>query len=355
MEQNQVQLFALINSIKQFSLYFLKRWYILFFAGVIGGGLGILYASFQKPKFKSNLTFALEENGGGLNGALNLAAQFGISIGNGGKDIFAGDNIIPILSSRRIVEDVLVSVDTVNNKEITLAQHYLDLNKISKYYTNHKRLGTIRFPVGLPREKFTYHQDSVMYSLFKNIVTNQLKVEKPDRKFNLYSIEFISDNEKFSKIFVERLLSAAIKFYTELRTRRSRQTIDILEAQLARLKGNATGAISKRAGVQDANLNPVFTDQLATIQKITVDVSAYGGAYAEVFKNLELAKYQYLQDIPLLQIIDAPNFPMENLKKGRLITGIYFALGFGFLAFIALYIKKVTSFTHVVEKDKLPT
>lgn len=354
MEQNQVQLFALIHSIKQFANYFLKRWYILFFAGVIGGGLGILYASFQKPNFQSRLTFALEENSGGLSGALNLAAQFGISIGNGGKDIFAGDNIIAILSSRRMVEDVLLSVDTIDNNAITLAQHYLELNKMSKYYTNHKRLGTIRFPVGLPREKFTYHQDSVLYVLYKAIATNQLKVEKPDRKFNLYSIEFISGNEKFSKIFIERLLSSAIKFYTELRTRRSRQTIEILEAQLARLKGNTIGAISKRADVQDANLNPVFTDQLSNVQKFTVDVSAYGGAYAEVFKNLELAKYQYLQDIPLLQIIDAPNFPMENLKKGRLITGIYFAFAFGFFAFIALYFKKLTSFNPVIENNKLP-
>jgi len=341
MDNNHKDLRILIQSSRNFLGYFLKWWWIIGLAVILGGILGVLYATYQKSVYQSRLTFALEENTGGLNGALGLAAQFGINIGGGGKDIFAGENIIAILNSRRIIEDVLLSADTINRNPVTLAQKYLEITNISKIFTNHKRLGTINFPAGVTREKFTYHQDSVLYILYKSIIENDLKVEKPDRKFNLYSIEFISKNEWFSKIFIERLLSSAIDFYTDLRTIRSRKTISILEKQLATLKGNTIGAISKRADIQDANINPVFADQPAKMQKFNLDVTAYGGAYSEVFKNLELAKYQYLQDIPLLQIIDAPNYPMENLKKGKKMTGIYGGVILGLLTIMALYFQKV--------------
>ncbi len=340
MDHNQLKINSLTAGIGNFIAYFLKRWWIFLIAGVLGGILGIVYATMQKPVYKSRLTFALEDNGGGLSGALNLAAQFGINLGGTGKDIFSGDNIIAILSSRRIIEDVLLSRDTIRGKEVTLADRYLQIGKLEKFYTNHKRLGTVRFPAGLPREKYTYHQDSVLFVIYNSIIKNALLVEKPDRKFNLYTIEFKSQDEKYAKIFVERLLSSAIQFYTELRTKRSRQTIDILENQIARIKGGALGAISRRADIQDANMNPAFADQSAKLQQYQVDISAYGGAYAEVFKNLEIARYQYLQDIPLLQVVDAPRYPMENLKKGRKIMAIYFGLFFVFATFVVLYIRK---------------
>ncbi len=67
---------------------------------------GLLYASKQEINYKSRLTFALDEGDqNGIGNFLNLASQFGINVGSG-KDIFAGDNIIDIMKSRRMIERV---------------------------------------------------------------------------------------------------------------------------------------------------------------------------------------------------------------------------------------------------------
>jgi uncharacterized protein involved in exopolysaccharide biosynthesis len=341
MESNQQKLFTFIKAISEFFSYFMKKWWIFLIAVLFGGGLGILYATIQKSTFRSKLTFALEDNNSGLNGALNLAAQFGINIGSTGKDIFAGDNIIAILTSRRIIEDVLLTTDTVNNKEVTLAQRYLQIEGLDEKIAKNKRLGNINYPVGLNRRNYSYHQDSILFEIYNIISKSALTVDKPDRKFNLYKIEFKSSNEKYSKIFIERLVNSAIGFYTELKTKRSKQTIAILEEQISRIKGGTINAITSKANVQDQNLNPAFENQSAKIQKIQIDISAYGGAYAEVYKNLEIAKYQYLQEIPLLQIVDEPKYPMENLKKGRKSQALLFGFIFFLLTFMILYILKI--------------
>lgn len=341
MESNQERLFTFIEALATFFFYFLKRWWIFLITVGIGGGLGILYSTIQTPVYKSRLTFALEDNNNGINGALNLAAQFGINVGNSGKDIFAGDNIIAILTSRRIIEDVLLTADTIENKKVTLAQWFLEIENLDDKIAKNKRLGLINFPVESLRENYTYHQDSILFEMYNIIAKTSLIVEKPDRKFNLYSIEFKSKNERYSKIFIERLISSAINFYTELKTKRSKQTIAILEEQISRIKGGTISAISQKASIQDQNLNPAFENQSAKIQKFQLDISAYGGAYGEVFKNLEIAKYQYLQDIPLLQIVDAPKYPMQNLKKGKKATAILFGSVFFIFTFVILYINKI--------------
>src|SRR5436190_3234757 len=72
----------------------LKKWWLFLIVGLLAGLAGIYYASKQKITYESKLTFALD-NGEGMSNAMNLAAQFGLNVGNN-TDIFEGDNIIEI-------------------------------------------------------------------------------------------------------------------------------------------------------------------------------------------------------------------------------------------------------------------
>ena len=61
------------------------------------------------------------------------------------------------------------------------------------------------------------------------------------------------------------------------------------------------------------------------VLKQQTNIQVYGAAYGEMFKNLELARFQYLNEIPLMQIIDKANYPMEIIKLGKLKAAILFA------------------------------
>jgi hypothetical protein len=319
-----------------------SKWWVLVIAGFLGGITGFLIAYFEKPRYESHLTFALDDGAGGLDGAISLAAEFGFNIG-GSKNIFEGDNILSLLTSRRIVERVLLSVDTLNGKPITMADYLTKISRDSTKKSTKKptlkelRLSKVSFPAGQPRESFSYLQDSVLLNLYKKLVLNGgLAVGKPDKKLNLYEVSVVSPDERFSKVFTDKLIKEATDFYVELKTRKSKSTLQILESRVRDTRGALSGAISSRAGIQDNNLNPAFQEAQASVQEKQVDISAYGAAYGELYKNLELARYQYLKDIPLLQVIDPADYPMKRIKKGKAFTAVLFATLFGFLTLVFL-------------------
>ncbi len=327
-----------IDAIKfLFKTIMVEKW-ILLIAIIAGGSLGVFYAHSNKAKFVAFTNFALEENTGGLSSALSLAAELGINLGSSGRDVFAGDNILLILKSRRIIEKILLKPDTISGSVAPMVEHYLKISRIGDVRAASKRLEGVKFDNRSSQGNLTYLQDSLIYLVYLNITTNELKVARPDRRWNIFTVEFKARNEQFAKKFSELLLAEAVAFYTELRTQRALQSLNILEERVARLKGSTQSALKSRADIQDANVNPVFAKQSADIQSKSIDVSSYGAAYTEIFKSLELARYQYLKEVPLLQVIDGPEYPLKFERKSRLIYGTLGSMAFFMLTLIFLLI-----------------
>ena len=162
--------------------------------------------------------------------------------------------------------------------------------------------------------------------------------DKPDRKYNIYEVNVINPDEKFTKDFTDSLVAATNNFYTEICTKKAKQTLDILEQRVANMKGMVNSSIGSRADIQDVNLNPAFSSAQVPVLKEQANIQVYSGAYAEMFKNLEIARYQYLKQIPLMQIIDAANYPMQKIKMGKLKTAIIFSLIAVFLTVLIIWL-----------------
>lgn len=319
-----------IRNLKIFFNFIFRNWLLIIIVGVVAGIGGMVYSTFQKPEYKSHLSFALDDgdNGGGIGNFLNLASQFGLNIG-GGKAMFAGDNILDIMKSRRMVETVFLSVDTFNNKPYSLIEYYLIITGIRK---SNSKIKNIHFPAGQQRTTFSYQQDSLLYKTYLKFADKNIVADRPDRKLSIYEVSVSSPEEKFTKDFTDRLVSETNNFYTEIRTKKAKETLDILQKRVDAMKENLNSSITKKATVQDVNINPAFTESQVPVQKQQANIQVYGAAYAEMFKNLELARFQYLNEIPLMQIIDAANYPMEKIKSGKLKMAVLFSV-FAELAF----------------------
>ena len=289
--------------------------------GAIGG---YFYAVFQKTQYQSYLSFALDEGGseGGGSAAMGLAAQFGISLG-GSQSVFTGDNILDIIQSRRMIEGTLLSVDTFDKKPMPLIEFYLENEK---HQANNDHSTSVKFYRGEPRSSFTYAQDSVLYNTYLKFKQEFILVRKPDKRLNVYEIMVTSHNEKFSKVFTDKLIDETNAFYTQIRSKKAGETLQILEKRVPDMKQKLDASISNKAAIQDANLNTPFADATVPLLKQESNAQVYSAAYAEMFKNLEVARFQYLQSIPLLQIIDAPNYPMNKIKPSKLKTAVIFSV-----------------------------
>ncbi|MEP7141832.1 MAG: hypothetical protein ABI707_03120 [Ferruginibacter sp.] len=306
---------------------FLSKWWVFVIVGILFGIAGILYAANQKPKFESRLTFSLDAGAsdGGLSGAMSLAAQFGFGLGTA-QSMFDGDNILEIMKSRRMIESVLLSVDTFEGKPFTLIDYYMESSGLKKRSENNRLLKDVSFPAGSKKGAMTYLQDSILYNVYQDFSKENLIAARPDRKFSIYEVKVTSMDEKFSKVFTDKIVEETIRFYTEISSKKDRETLEILEQRVASLRSNVGSSIDTRASSQDANINPAFASAQSPLLKVQYNMQAYGEAYKEMFKTLEIARYQYLKKMPLLQVIDHADYPMKKIKPGKLSTGLLFSV-----------------------------
>ena len=199
------------------------------------------------------------------------------------------------------------------------------------------------FPVTQDKTTFSYRQDSILNYMYMHIVEKCLYAEKPDRKLNIYEIDITSPDERLTKIFTERLVTETNLYYTELRTKKAQTTLSALESRANAMRESLSTSIIDKASVMDANINPAFATPQVPIIKRQAEMQVYGKAYEEIFKNLELARFQYLNDMPLLQIIDGADYPMKKIKLSKLFSGIGFSLLFTSILFIIhwlVYVRK---------------
>jgi hypothetical protein len=340
-EQQQMTSFAaFLRSIIHAYRFAKSKWLVLVLSGLVGGILGLAYAWLSKPSYESKLSFSIEEETKGAGGGLlSLASQFGVDVGNLGG-IFSGENILELFKSRRIIENSLLSPVAVNGKTMSFADFYLDMSGDKKAFAEDARLKNIQYPLSLPRAQFSVVQDSVLGNMYQSIAETMIGVNKPDKKFNIFYITCTSPNEQFSKLFSERLVEEVVKFYVVTKTKRSRTNVEVLEQRADSIKRAYFDALSGRASIADANVNPLFQTPLVGIQRKQTDITVLASAYGEIVKNLEIAKYTALKETPLIQIIDRPIYPLKKIKKSKRNFLIIGGGVFFFVTLTGLFLRK---------------
>jgi hypothetical protein len=318
--------------------FLLRKWLILLIAAIVGGVSGFLFAYFSKPQFESRLSFSLDAGSGadGISGSMNLASQLGLSVGGTGT-LFEGDNIIEIIKSRRMIEKVLLTNIEIDGKNQTLVNAYLNISGYGKKLDKKPRTKGIDFSVGSKKETLSYLQDSILYEVYQRMVKEDIEPGRPDKKLSLYELKVSSYNEKFSKEFTDKLIDVAEEYYIDITTKKERETVEVLEQSVDSITKKISSRLSSLAVVKDANFNPVYARAQVVPQMQQYSISSYSEAYKEIYKNLELARYKYIQKIPLVQIIDQADYPMNRIKKSEMKYALFFSIIALLFTFIVSY------------------
>ena len=322
--------------------FFLNKWKILFIAAIVGAGIGALVSIFKKPVYHAETTFVLEESDmGGLNQMSGLASLLGINIGSlGGSSsgIFQGDNIMELYKSDNMLGKTLLSPF---NSDSLLIDRFIGFNKLSKKWQ--RKVNLDQFDFSISREQFTVTQDSVVKEISKLIREKHLVVEKPNRKLSIIQVNINSKDEVFAKVFNETLVENVNSFYFETKTKKTAENVAILQAQSDSVRAVLDENLVEFAGMSDRIPFPNPLIQTATVEsrKKQIDIQAASGVYAEITKNLEIAKVNHRNNSPLIQIIDAPRLPLR-MTKIKLLKGIVFgSVIFIFLAMAFLYFRRI--------------
>lgn len=337
-EDQEVTIKDLIIKVQRFYSYLKTKWIRILLIIILGGVLGFVYATYKKPRYVANLNFVIEDaHSSGMVGAAGLASQFGFDFGGTENGAFSGDNLIELLKTRALVEKTLLSGISVSGKTQTLAELYINFNDYKNKWKPKEGLNNVVFDLNAPRNNFSLKQDSLLGEFYKEIIKNNLIVDKSEKKLSIISIIVTSKNELFSKVFSEKLLENVSKFYIETKTKKEAENVTILQNQTDSVKRQLNFGIAGVASSMDLNPNPNRDLQIlrAPSQRRQIDVQANVAILNELVKNLELSKITLRKETPLVQVIDLPILPLDILKTSR-VKGIVIGCTLG--AFISVLI-----------------
>ena len=347
MEENNktFNLGDLISNASVFVKFYLSSFKMTLLAIAISLALSLLYYVWEKPTYEADATFVLTESGGSKGGGLaSLTSQFGIDLGGlgGSSSIFSGDNIYDIFKTKAVVEKVLLcKYQEGSNK--TLIDVYLSIL--------HKRR-FLKFAESIPNISYENYslesnperiKDSVMDMVYNQVVNSNIKIDKLNKKGSIIKLTVVSRDERFSKIFTERLLEEVKKLYFKIKTSNIQDNIDKLQYKADSLELILSEKSIQTANSQVINVNPALRKVAVpgelNQKNLTIAMTIYG----EVIKNLELSKMTQAQQTPIFQILDMPKYPLLNSKtrfKNMIVIGV--ALGFVIsllIAFIKFVVK----------------
>jgi hypothetical protein len=257
-----------------------------------------------KPTYSARLTFSLQQKGSEV-GLSGLAAQFGFSLGSG-ADGLGGDNLLSLMTSRRIIDDVLFSPISYNGDSTLLVNQYVaTLPKLVKTWDS---LGIYPFT---RIEEVTPSQDSALGVLHKSFTEKSLTISKVEKNLSFVTVIYTGHDPVFTKRFVELLVTRASDFYIETKMTNSRANIDKLERRVDSVTTELKSAMVGYSQSQDQNQFTVNSIAKVPAMQKQIKVTMLTTLYGELVKNLELSKTMMAREEPLITIIDRPHYPLR--------------------------------------------
>ena len=283
---------------------------------------GYFKMKIEKPRYAANLTFALEQGtkGGGLS---SLASQFGFNIGAEGSGL-AGDNLLTLMKSRRIIQDVLLTPVVLDGDSVLLINQYV--RTWPKLKEKWDSVGI--YPISAACCSNT--QDSALGEVILNLTENALGVSKVDEEQSFVTVAYSGHDPIFAGAFVELLTEKATKFYVASKMANSHANISKLQQRVDSVSAELQIAMVGYASAQDQNSFTVqSTAKVPSVQK-QMKVTMLTTLYGELVKNLELSKTMAAREEPLITIIDRPHYPLR-VRESKLKSAVFGGLIGGFL------------------------
>ena len=313
------------------------KWLILLVI-ILGSIIGFCYAKFYtKKSYTAELTFAMEQKGGG--GSLSgLASSLGMGdIGaSSSSGMFGGENILHLLKSNRIIHEALK--EPLPELE---GDHLLNAYLKNNFEKALKQKKIKLFPKQIDSLNSTRAQDSLLLLITKNIREGQLVADRTDKKTTIVSLEVTDNNEKWAFLFSKMLVKHAIELYLDIKIGRLLTSELELTRKRDSIRGLLDGSITTLAIEADLSSHAPLMRYKSNQAKKQVDVEVLKSMYSSVIQNLEITKFKRSQEEPIIEIIDEPILPLKVKKFGKAKGIIFGGLLSGFLIIGFLIIRKV--------------
>ncbi len=341
----------LILQIQSTGSYILSKWIIILLVAVVFGITGYIYVASKNSTYVAEITFAMDE--GASQSARSDFAQLSEQLGMGqvleaGGIFSSTTNIVELMRSRLLIEKTLRSTVTINGRSLLFADFFLDsLNYREKWLgdtSGHKlNLNAVK-----KSRQDSLFENNIIRNIYQVLTTQNIKIDTKGKGTSIISVTCTTENELFSKYFLEALIDKVISFYIDNKTQRAKLDVAFLQHRTDSIKNVFTGSLYGKAAFTDANINSVRQVGTVSGDRQLVDIQIQKTTYADLFRSLEIAKTTLMKETPLIQYIDFPILPLKMNSPGPLKMAILLFIVGCFITLLLLLLFKI--YRHFIPK-----
>ncbi len=314
----------LLLQIKIIVDYVISKWLIILIIALLSSIAIYFYTLLKKPSYLAVITFALDE-GVEVNKKSpysKLEQEFGIELGSDAGGVFSStSNIVELIQSRLLIEKTLKSTITINNHKLIFADFFLDSLDYREKWTKNRPSNKINFNDTTNTSNYLF-ANSIINNIYELIITKYIKVEPRAAGTSILQVSCLTENQLFSKYFLEALLNQVTKYYIDTKTQRSKINLAFLQKKTDSIQVAYFNAMYGGASFQDAHLNPSKQIGIVTKEKQQTDIQILKNSYTELVKSLEAAKNNLTQETPLFQFLDIPVLPLKTFNANAVKNAV---------------------------------
>jgi len=209
---------------------------------------------------------------------------------------------------------------------------------VNNWYSGESNFQNVHFKLKL-NEDYSIEENKIIQDIYKEITEHHLTAGTSDN--GIVEVNYKSISEPFSKKYLDNLFETISEYYISKSNQKQRETYDIVKYYNDSLQTTLRKTEAAWAILKDKNVFKVKAEGRLNQLRKTHELEALNAAYIESVKNLELAKFNLINQTPILQLIDQPVFPLkENKTNYPLIIFAVLMLTF-FFAIIIITINKI--------------
>ncbi|MBT4435394.1 hypothetical protein HOD02_03655 [bacterium] len=275
---------------------------IIMLIPVIFGFATFTYVQFiQKPLYKSTSTILLPESKNPMNGLSGIASQFGVGVSQGVEKNLSNPSLFPeLIKSRTFAERIFEKSLYTNRygKKLTLLAILTDGNDAPT--------------VGLD----TLIQQSM--GAFQRMVSFA-----NNESFSLLTVE--ASEPVFAKDLNKIVLEELQELNRYFRTQHVNEKISFIESRVASVEDDLIRSEKTLQSFREQNRQISSPSLQLEEERLTRGVEIQKGIFLTLKQQLELAKIEEVQKSSIVQVLDAPQVPLNPSNK-RLVMNVLLAI-----------------------------
>ncbi len=276
---------------------------------------------------KTVFNIDLEGGGGGQMGG--LASAFGLGGGNPSGGLLDAANFSEVLTSRTVFEDALMTEIELFGRKDLLINFVVDSSGIKEnqwgggLFYGPSYFADIRYTKKKPGEEFTRDETMAISEIIGML--EKSTVLEPEQGTSLYNLSAKLENELLTKAYIETLLDATERFYTKMRTIRTRRLIAIQEKRVDSLRSvlyRFDNSLARNTYDQPNLVDPLAASKTT---KLSRDASYVSSQYATNMASLDNLKNLLVEQAQVFHVLTPVLIPMVSSNKAGIsvrLTGL---------------------------------